>query len=198
MARPSRQPLKRLLDLLLRRYAEGQAAALAPLVVGRRVLDVGAGEGYLGAALSRRVGVRVCSVDVGGFGRAGGLYVVSDGARLPFPAMAFDTTLIVLTLHHCEDPERVLAEAVRITRARLLVVESVWRDGRDLFWLRLLDGPVNRLRHDGAMAPATGFRRAEQWERLFDAHALGCLERRWLGSRWERLVHHPRLWALQV
>jgi len=186
------------LQTLLRRYAETQAVAVAPFVVGQRVLDLGAGEGYVGAALARCAGVRVCSADVGPFGRAGGAYAVYDGERLPFGDGAFDTTLILLTLHHCADAARVLHEAARVTRARLVIVESVWRNALDLFWLRLLDGPVNRLRHDGAMARATQFRRPEEWERLFHARRLACVATRWLGSRAERLVHHPLLWALDL
>ncbi len=188
----------RLVGSFLRRYAETQAAAVAPFVVGSRVLDLGAGEGYVGAALARRLDVRVCSADVGAFGRAGGAYTVYDGARLPFGDGTFDTTLILLTLHHCADAERVLDEAVRVTRARLVIVESVIRNALDRFWLRLLDGPVNALRHDGGMAAATRFGSPEQWRTLFETRGLRCVATRWLGSRAERLVHHPRLWALDL
>ncbi|HEV8583376.1 MAG TPA: methyltransferase domain-containing protein [Methylomirabilota bacterium] len=187
-----------MLQALLRRYAEAQATAVAPFLVGRRVLDLGAGEAYVGAALTRRGGVSVCSADVGAFGRAGGAYAVYDGARLPFGDATFDTTLILLTLHHCAHAPRVLDEAVRVTRRRLVVVESVVRNPLDLFWLRLLDGPVNTLRHHGGMAPATRFRSPQEWRALFEARGLGCVAARRLGSRWERLVHHPLLWALDV
>ena len=187
----------RLIQALLRRYAEGEAAAVAPFVVGRRVLDLGAGEAWVARALARRCDAWVCSVDVGLFARHRGPYVVYDGARLPFADAAFDTTLVLLTLHHCAAAERVLDEAVRVTRARLVVVESVIRNALDLFWLRLLDGPVNRLRHGGAMAPALRFRNAQAWRRLFEARGLTCTTSRWLGSRAERLVHHPLLWVLE-
>src|SRR2546427_1259923 len=51
--------------------------------------------------------------------------------RSPFRDGTFDTTLISLALHHCEAPEAVLDEAVRVTRSRLLVVESVYRNSRE-------------------------------------------------------------------
>lgn len=185
-----------LLEPVLRRYAAGQARDVAPWIVGARVLDLGAGEGFVASALGGG-GLR-CAVDVGPFGRASVPYVVYDGAALPFGAGAFDTTLLLLTLHHCEDAPGVLDEAVRVTRRRLIVTESVYRNRLDLFWLRALDGRVNRLRHGGRMAAPLAFRRAEQWEALFAARGLRLVAARWLGSRGERLVHHPRLYVLDA
>lgn len=188
----------RLLDTVLRRYAARQAAAVAPLAIGERLLDLGAGEGYVGAALARRTGFRICSVDVGPFRRAAGSYVVYDGARLPFADAAFDTTLLLLTLHHCTNPEAVLAEAVRVTRHRLIVTESVYRTRLERFWLDLLDGRLNAYRHGGRMPGPFAFRRAESWEALFVARGLVSVHASWLGAWWERLVHHPRLYVLEM
>lgn len=183
-----------MVQALLRRYARGQAAAVRPLVVGRRLLDLGAGEGWVAAALDD-AGWR-CAADVGAFGRAPVPYVVYDGARLPFADGAFDTTLLLLVLHHCAAPDAALDEAVRVTRARLVVTESVYRNRRDRFWLDLLDGRVNRLRHGGRMAVPRAFRAPGAWRTLFESRGLRVAETRWLGSRWERLVHHPFLYVL--
>ena len=182
------------LDPLLRRYARGQARDVAPWIVGDRVLDLGAGEGHVAAALGRR---GVCAVDVGPYRRAAVPYTVYDGRRLPFADGAFDTTLLLLTLHHCEAADAVLDEAVRVTRRRLVVTESVYRNARDLFWLRALDVRVNRLRHDGQMLAPLAFRTPDGWEALFASRRLRTVATRWLGSRWERLLHHPHLWALE-
>jgi SAM-dependent methyltransferase len=182
-------------EALVRRYARGQARDVAPWVVGRRVLDLGAGEGFVTARL-RAVGRLVCGVDVGPFHRVRIPYVVYDGARLPFADGAFDTTLLLLVLHHCAKPAAVLDEAARVTRHRLVVTESVYRSRSELFWLRLLDPRVNRRRHGGGMPPAASFHPAPEWEALFDSRGLRRLATRWLGSPLERLVHHPLLWVL--
>lgn len=187
-----------IMHALLRRYARGEAAAVAQWIVGRRVLDLGAGEGYVAAALRERTGARVVSADVGPFSRVREPYLVFDGGRLPLADGGVDTTFLLLMLHHCADAERVLDEAVRVTRHRLLVMESVYRNRRDRFWLDLLDGRVNRFRHAGHMPPALGFRPAAAWQRLFTARDLDLRAVRWLGSRLERLVHHPVLFVLDV
>src|SRR4249920_3526315 len=114
-----------MLQAFLRWYARGEAAAVAPFVVGLRVLDLGGGEGHVAPSLTALRGGWACSCDVGPFRQTPGAYVVYDGADLPFADRAFDTTLLLLALHHCDAPERVLGEALRVTRHRLLVVESV-------------------------------------------------------------------------
>ena len=187
----------RIVDGFLRRYALAEAADVLPFVLGPRVLDLGAGEGWVTAALGRR-GFGTCGVDVGPFARAAVPYVVYDGTRLPFGDRSFETTLVLLTLHHCEKPETVLDEAIRVTRARLIVTESVVRHGFDRFWLDLLDGRFNRLRHGGRMPTPLAFRRAEDWQRLFASRGLTLSATRWLGGRLERLIHHPRLFVLDT
>src|SRR3989441_1362386 len=153
----------RLLQAFLRRYAHDEARALLPWVRGPRLLDLGAGEGWVAEALRTRAAVWACAVDVGPFRLAAEPYVVYDGARLPCGDGAFDTTLLSLALHHAETPEAVLDEAVRVTRGRLLVVESVYRDRVERFWLDLLDGHLNRHRHGGRMNVPLAFRRPAEW-----------------------------------
>lgn len=182
---------------LLRRYAAGEVEDVRPWIVGRRVLDLGSGEGWVAARLAH-AGTWTCGVDVGGFARTAIPYAVYDGRRLPFRDGTFDTTLMLLTLHHCESPEAVLDEAVRVTRRRLIVTESVYRNRRDRLWLDVLDGRLNRLRHGGRMPAPLAFRRAPEWETLFASRALVPAARAWLGGRLERLIHHPRLFVLDV
>jgi SAM-dependent methyltransferase len=183
--------VRALVERLLRRYAATQARDVAPWIVGKRLLDLGAGEGFVTAALARGI-----AVDVGAFRRAPGPYVVYDGRTLPFDDGSFDTTLLLLVLHHCTDPATVLDEARRVTRRRVIVTESVHRNRLDLALLHALDARVNRWRHDGRMAAPVGFRTSREWEALFAARGLRLVTARWLGSRWERLVHHPRLYVL--
>jgi SAM-dependent methyltransferase len=148
------------------------------------------------AALRRQHRAWICSVDVGPFRRAAGPYVTYDGNRLPFADLAFDTTLLLLTLHHCAEPDAVLREAVRVTRQRLIVMESVHRTPYERFWLYVLDAWLNAYRHGGGMAVPLTFRSPSEWRRSFQLLRLRVVSERWLGSWWERLVHQPVMFVL--
>jgi len=193
----SLNPVARVVGAGLRRYAIREADGVTPFLVGTRLLDLGAGEGYVAATLRTRTGIWACSVDVGPFRRVPGPYVTYDGSRLPFRDGAFDTTLVLLTLHHAATPEAVLDEALRVTRRRLIIIESVFRTRLERLCLDLLDGRLNAYRHDGAMPVPRAYRRPEAWQALFESRALRALEVRWLGAWWERLVHHPLLFVLE-
>jgi SAM-dependent methyltransferase len=171
---------------------------VAPLLIGRRLLDLGAGEGYLTSPLRALRDVWVCSCDVGPFRQTTSPYLVYDGRDLPFADATFDTTLLLLTLHHCHDPERVLDEALRVTRHRLIVMESVFRNRVDRLWLVVLDGWLNARRHGGAMNTPLTFRTSDEWRALFATRGLRLVRTDWLGSWWERLVHHPVLFVLEA
>lgn len=127
-----------------------------------------------------------------------GPYVSYDGIRLPFVDDAFDTTLMLLTFHHCENPELVLDEAVRVTRQRLIIIESVYRNRRERFWLDLLDHRLNHYRHRGGMNDTLSFRRPEEWGDLCASRGLRTIETAWNGPWWERLVHQPLRFVLSV
>jgi SAM-dependent methyltransferase len=192
----SQPMLGRLLQAFLRRYAASEAGAIAPFVVGNRLLDLGAGESYVATALRQQTEVWTCAVDIGPYRRTSAPYLIYDGVRLPFRDATFDTTLMSLALHHCADPERVLDEALRVTRSRLIILESVYRNRWERFWLERLDVALNRRRHQGEMHLPLAFKSPPQWQQLFDDRHLRTIDRRWLGSRWERLLHQPLLFVL--
>jgi SAM-dependent methyltransferase len=131
---------------------------LAPVASGGhrpRILDLGAGEGYVGARLARTLGADVTLCDVLDFRATPGKdlpFVRYDGHTLPFADETFDACILYFVLHHAADPARVLAEAVRVTRGRVVVVESVVTGPVQARVLGVLDRLANRLRSGGAMA----------------------------------------------
>lgn len=98
---------------------------------GLRILDVAAGTGTSGMALTRRgADVVACDVSpgmlsVGRLRHPGMEFVVGDGRRLPFADDTFDAVTISFGLRNIADPEIALAEMLRVTRpgGRLVVCE---------------------------------------------------------------------------
>lgn len=123
----------------------GRRMALATgAAPGVRILDVAAGTGTSGMALtSRGASVVACDVSPGmlsvGRGRHPAMgFVVGDGRRLPFADGVFDAVTISFGLRNIAEPEIALAEMLRVTRpgGRLVVCEfsmPVTRVRRALF-----------------------------------------------------------------
>jgi ubiquinone/menaquinone biosynthesis C-methylase UbiE len=106
---------------------------------GDLILDVGCGTGRYAWELARR-GARAVGVDPSkGMlavaqrqrGRAGALsYIRAIGESLPFQKGTFDGVVIVTTLEFAADPDALLSEAVRVTRAGgRVVVGALSRHG---------------------------------------------------------------------
>lgn len=117
-----------------------QAALNAALpVAGKRVLDIGCGDGVLGYDLARH-GAQVWGVDLEFEGvtlarealRAHHVHDVhvlqSSGMTLPFAAETFDTVVCTEVIEHVEQPEELLQEIARVlTRGGKAVVTTPCR-----------------------------------------------------------------------
>ncbi len=191
------------LPRLMRRRARRKWRWVAPyLDRPTTLLDLGAGEGFVGEAAAAD-GAAVTLADVVDFNRTDLPLVRYElapvhvmGHRLPLPDDQFDATLLVFVLHHAEDPAAVLREARRVTHGRVAVVESVAETAWDRWWLPRADRLANRLRSGGAMAEQEEhlrFRSAADWRAWFEAAGFRVVseERR---GRW---LHRQHLFVLE-
>jgi SAM-dependent methyltransferase len=169
---------------------------LAPhLQPGMRVLDLGSGTGLVSRWLARRVGIRPTMADVTEFdNRVGGFPFLrlADPARIPVPDRSFDAVLMLFVLHHIErwsDQERLVAEAARVSRRRLIVIEDTPTSRLDLSLNVWWDWLLNR-RH-GVPTPFT-FRTARAWTAVFRRHGLRIIGSDTYRARWPTLMsyHH--------
>lgn len=132
-----------------------------------RVLDLGAGEGYVGEALasgSTQLKVQLC--DVADLNRTGLPHDIYTGETLPYADDAFDAVVLYFVLHHCEHPEQVLSEALRVSTQRVIIVESVVTGRVQHRLLRCADIAANRIRSGGSLGVQEkylDFRSTDDW-----------------------------------
>ncbi len=110
---------------------------------GESLLDVGCGGGALGGALAHEKGLEVrgletnvregCPIPVDAY----------DGETIPQGDNSVDNVLLADVLHHEENPARLLREAARVARKRVIVKDH--KTGSPLSWPRisLIDWAAN-------------------------------------------------------
>lgn len=135
--------LKRLLDAVMERRARqliDQVGAWLPN--DGPVLDLGSGTGHVATLLEHERGVEVVGADVSDMHVVGKPPVVITDGTLPFDTQQFSAALLLFMLAYPNDPAGVLAEAARVSRGPVIVVQTLysgrvgyaWHRGRELFW----------------------------------------------------------------
>lgn len=159
------------------------------------VLDLGAGEGFVGEALEHTTGFRdtrsgfeipgckAILCDVRDANRTDLPYTVYDGKSLPFDKNSFDVSVIAFVLHHTEAPDRVIREARRVSRRRLIILETVHEGLLHKSLLAIADRLVNRIRSQGASIEQEKFlrfRTVDEWITMIERDG-GVIQsvRRW-------------------
>lgn len=122
--------------------ATAELAKECGLHAGDRILDLGCGKGTSAICFARKYGCSVTGIDLSesliAEARARARharvtrqtqFVVGDAQSLPFPDGAFDAVVSQAVLVLVKDKERVIEEAVRVTRpgGRLAWMELTWR-----------------------------------------------------------------------
>lgn len=134
------------------------------------VLDLGCAEGYVGKCIRDRLGAQVLLADVVAMNRTELPHVLLKRELLPWSNGHFDIVLLYFVLHHAEDAEKLIHEAMRVCGNRVIVVESVYRISVQLKFLTVLDKLANRLRSYGRMnlqEENLRFRTYQEWSTLF-------------------------------
>ena len=106
------------------------------------VLDLGAGTGHVSARLERELGLEVVTADVSDIHVVGRPPVLITDGALPFQEEEFSAALLLFMLAYPHDPAGVLAEAARVCRGPIIVVQSLhsnrlgyaWLRGREFLW----------------------------------------------------------------
>ena len=115
---------------------------------GDAVLDIGCGNGHVLDELGLFRDVHRCGIDVAPGAAPPGVIVTSyDGWAVPFADKTFDVTILCYVLHHLTraHARHLLAEALRVTRRRVILLEdSLPRFG----WLYRWRNRLHRLAMD--------------------------------------------------
>ena len=138
------------------------------------IVDVGTGSGQFSGVLQDK-GYAVTAIDITDKTNADKITpVLYDGKKLPLQDGSFDISMLITVLHHCPEPEEVFAEAVRVSRKRLFILEDVYNNWvmKRLTWF--MDSLMNLefAGHPHSNKSETG------WENLFRQHNLKIVHKK--------------------
>ncbi len=174
-----------LLQRILARRGARKASVISDFLDGHETIcDLGAGEGYVGAALADR-GHEVQLADVVDRNRSELPLIGYDGERLPVDDNQFDVVVISYVLHHAADPDAVLAEALRVGR-QVIVLETVYERQWDRRLVTFLDHSANALR--GMSPEPLRLDTVDGWLQRLDSLGAEVTTWRWLGRSIHRHV----------
>jgi SAM-dependent methyltransferase len=143
-----------------RRIFQGYEDWLKP---GQAVLDVGCGNGVVGAMLAEQFQCKVTGTDILNYVKTGLPFVkLTDGGDLPFEAGSFDTVMLNDMLHHVpwDGQEHLLREALRVGRqVQVFEVEPS-------AYVSFTDWLPNKV-HNPLMRISLSHRSAKGWQEVF-------------------------------
>jgi len=130
--------LKSIFDAVMERRARQLMESVSAWLPARGpVLDVGSGTGHLSALLERERGLNVVATDVSDMHVVGRPPVLIGEGAFPFAERTFSAALLFFMLHYPKDPAGLLAEAARVTRGPIILIQSLHSGGVGYAWLRV-------------------------------------------------------------
>ncbi|CAN5539111.1 hypothetical protein BH23BAC4_BH23BAC4_15650 [soil metagenome] len=171
--------------LLRRRASEKADWIMSALPAERnagliRLIDIGAGEGYVAEALSARLAatggkVEPILVDTENHNCTALTWRKTEGSLLPLDNASADLIICSYVLHHTSDAKAIVREAVRSLRTggTIAILESVFESEFEHRLLARLDFLANRLRTLTTRPPILlNHRTAKAWRRALEDAGL--------------------------
>ena len=105
-----------------------------------KVLDVGAGSGYIAEILSKKANVTL--LDVKNYNQTNLPLRLYDGKKFPFKDNSFDTAIILTVLHYVPETEKFLKEVKRISK-KIIIIDDVYKTRFGKFLVNFNDAIIS-------------------------------------------------------
>jgi len=183
-------PLNPLLTRALNEISEYHRCYRTHFAGAASLLDIGVGSGLaLQHVIQQNPQLSAIGIDIRDL-RLPNVNVplqIYNGRSIPFADNYFEVSLIFYVLHHCEDPQQVLREAIRVTRGKIIIIEEFDRSNADETSLDLTERQSHRALGIPPDLPYHLFDQPE-FEQMLQHHNLVQLDRQLLPSKTTRPV----------
>ena len=151
-------------------------------IVGKKILDLGAGNGLLALEIKEQLNKEVVLVDVIDYNYTDlPLLLYKPEGKIPLADKEVDTTILYTVLHHARDPEHLLEEATRVTNQRLVIKEAYIEKDYIRITNSFVDWFYNRVIGDEDINVPLNFLKMEEWEKLLKSYGFDVIETKYVG-----------------
>jgi len=135
-------------------------------VEGKSVLDIGSGNGKVAEFISK-TGKKIELCDILDYNKSClPVKVYNDNSPLPYKNKSFDTSLLLTVLHHSNKPLWLFDEARRVTKNRIIVIETTYLTESERKVNSFFDWFNNRILNDELPVPLN-FKSLQEWKKIF-------------------------------
>lgn len=164
------------------KYAKLRFEKVKDYIVGKKILDLGAGNGLLALEVKEQLDKEVVLVDIVDYNYTDlPLILYNPEDRIPLANKEVDTTILYAVLHHASDPEHLLEEAARITRKRLIIKEAYIEEDDIRIANSFFDWFYNRVIGDEDINVPLNFLKLEGWKKLLNSYGFDVIETKYVG-----------------
>ena len=151
-------------------------------LIGEKILDLGAGNGLLALEITKQLKKDVFLVDIVDYNFTDlPLILYNPEEEIPLADGEVDTTILYTVLHHTNDPEFLIKEAVRITRNRLVIIEAYIEEDKIRMTNSFFDWFYNRVIGNEDINVPINFLKVKEWEKILEFHGFRVIETVYLG-----------------
>lgn len=120
-------PLDSYLNWIMARRAERIANRLDKYInIGETCLDIGCGTGHNARELSKRGHGPIFETDITNMRTLSGRFAIASSSTLPFQDETFDCVTLIHVLNYSSQPEQLFREIYRVTKYRLILLQSTF------------------------------------------------------------------------
>ncbi len=151
-------------------------------IVGKKILDLGAGNGLLALEIKEQLDKEVLLVDIVDYNYTNlPLILYNPEGKVPLSDGEVDTTILYTVLHHASDPEHLLEEATRVTKHRLIIKEAYVEEDDIRMTNSFFDWFYNRVIGDEDINVPLNFLKVEEWKKLLKSYGFDVIETKYVG-----------------
>ena len=151
-------------------------------IVGKKILDLGAGDGLLALEIKKQLDKEVILVDIVDYNYTDlPLILYNSEGNVPLADEEVDTTILYTVLHHASNPEHLLKEATRVTKHRLIIKEAYIEEDDCKMTNSFFDWFYNRVIGDEDINVPLNFLKLEGWEKILKSCGFDVIETKYIG-----------------